>query len=869
MCDPLRPRCQPTKTDLLGMFEGICPKYEIRVPMEVPLHCEQSDEGAHTYAGLGTEVQVDEGMEEAAVVFQDTEIVSQVEDVDLELSNVPEPPVVDVKAGFVRADAPFSPQGPDWIHQRLHLRFKSDIVVPVPPTTAPPPPPPPPAAAQHEDERQNPDQGEPTGDPPSSTAVAHAIKDLLLPDVAQILRFQHRTCVYTLFVDHATFRVLRWDRTAVLLTEPVDYLESVAGTRELLEFLYAFARLDDAAQGLDPSATLLDEASCGWRRMDFLARAHPGDTDSYESEHVIPDPTSDLTPSSTAIRQAGDNVMHCDPTTPCREACSGHDMHVVETFQHVRESFAQSLVAGWPRYRLMVDGRVFLVCWPINGEDEDPDQNKASNAVFGRGTRGYVALDWEKQTFVFLKDAWRILLDGVEQEGAVLGKLNAAGVAHVPTLVAHEDIPGRYQQVLSWQYAPPDMQQRMHRQVHYRIAVEEVCFPLDRFRSGKQLVRFVKDCVKGTCLACYSACGCAMRETLTAYHKGRYFHGDVSDGNLMIYPTARTRDGKRRVKWKGMLTDWEFACPVTNDRVGLPTHTMVSPGFSLVLEATNSLTSVVLIEQGTRIFLSYSRQLSHGRPIYTADELESFILVLLYNALWWIRHSHTPQTARVVKALFEHHPGGEDDGLAGRAKKFGKSRRPEFDGEQVVFLFQEGDDHDIREHPLNKVVSDMLAIIGSRYEVLQWRQATREKEKKGEQLDREHGPTKGVEYLAKRSYEHSNVRGLLGAAIKESQWPENDRVELWVDSEVSESVERDREGTMEEGAADGATADEELGSVGSADENEQGEDQGYLGDTEEGYGGESSSDSIPWRGELKRALENEDETQRVVKRRCA
>ncbi|KAI0739949.1 hypothetical protein C8Q80DRAFT_1288989 [Daedaleopsis nitida] len=737
-------------------------------------------------------------MEEAAVVFQDTEVVSQVEDVDLDLSNVPEPPVVDVKAGFVRADAPFSPQGPDWIHQRLHLRFKSDIVVPVPPTTAPPPPPPPaPAPAQHEDEGQNPDQGEPTSDPPSSTAVAHAIKDLLLPDVAQILRFQHRTCVYTLFVDHATFRVLRWDRTAVLLTEPVDYLESVAGTRELLEFLYAFARLDDAAQGLDPSATLLDEASCGWRRMDFLARAHPGDTDSYE------------------------------------ESCSGHDTHVVETFQHVRESFAQSLVAGWPRYRLMVDGRVFLVCWPINGEDEDPDQNKASNAVFGRGTRGYVALDWEKQTFVFLKDAWRILLDGVEQEGAVLGKLNAAGVAHVPTLVAHEDIPGRYQQALSWQYAPPDMQQRMHRQVHYRIAVEEVCFPLDRFRSGKQLVRLVKDCVK------------AHEQ---AYHKGRYFHGDVSDGNLMIYPTTRTRDGKRRVKWKGLLTDWEFACPVTNDRVGLPTHTM-----------------------GTRIFLSYSRQLSHGRPIYTADELESFILVLLYNALWWIRHSHTPQTARVVKALFEHHPGGEDDGLAGRAKKFGKSRRPEFDGEQVVFLFQDGDDHDSREHPLNKVVSDMLAIIGSRYEVLQWRQATREKEKKGEQLDREQGPTKGVEYLAKISYEHSNVRGLLGAAIKESQWPENDRVELWVDSKVSESVERDREGTLEEGAAGGETADEDIGSVGSADENEdeQGEDQGYLGDTEEGYGGESSSDSIPWRGELKRALENEDETQRVVKRRCA
>ncbi|KAI0739922.1 hypothetical protein C8Q80DRAFT_1357582 [Daedaleopsis nitida] len=785
-------------TDLLGMFEDICPKYEIRIAAEVPLRCEQSDE----HAEIRTEVQVNEGMEEAiagvgeaAVEFQDTEVEARVEDVELS-----EPAVVEVKAALVRADAPLSPQGPDcqWVHQRLHLRFKSDIVVPASPTTEPPP------TAQDQDEGQNPDRGGPTGHPPSPSAVAHAIKDLLLPDVAQILRFQHRTCVYTLFVDHAQFRVLRWDRAAVLLTEPIDYLENAAGTRELLEFLYAFARLDDAAQGLDPGATPLDETSCGWRRMDFLARAHPGDTDSYESEHVVPDPTSDLAPSSTAIRQAGETL----------ESCSGHDMHIVDTLQHVRESFARSLVVGWPRYRLMVDGRAFLVCRPING-DVDPDQNKASNAVFGRGTRGYVALDWEKQTFVFLKDAWRILLDGVEQEGAVLGKLNAVGVAHVPTLVAHEDIPGRYQQVLSWQYAPPDMQQRMHRQI----------------RSRKQLVRLVKDCVK------------AHEQ---AYHKGRYFHGDVSDGNLMIYPTTRTRDGKRRVKWKGMLTDWEFACPVIDDIVkrGLPTHKM-----------------------GTRIFMSYLRQLSPGRTIFTADELESFVLVLLYHALWWIRHSHTRQTARVVKALFENNPV-EDTGLTRRARieRFGERRRPEFDGERVVFLFQEGHDHDIREHPLNDVVLDMLSIIGSRYEALHWYHPGREEN--GEQLNCEDEPTKSVQYLAKRSYEHWSVRCLLGAAIKESQWPENDRVELWV--EVSESVE--------EGTAGEETADKQSGSVeeaGGDDSDEQGEDQGHLDDMEEGYpgiGGKSSLDSIPWRSELKRAREDDceqDETQRVAKRRRA
>ena len=67
--------------------------------------------------------------------------------------------------------------------------------------------------------------------------------------------------------------------------------------------------------------------------------------------------------------------------------------------------------------------------------------------MVGRGTRGYVALEWESQRFMYLKDAWRPYYAGVDSEGVTLAKLNANKVRNVPTLVRHEDACTREERV--------------------------------------------------------------------------------------------------------------------------------------------------------------------------------------------------------------------------------------------------------------------------------------------------------------------------------------------------------------------------------------------------------------------------------------
>ncbi|KAI0707442.1 hypothetical protein C8T65DRAFT_535227, partial [Cerioporus squamosus] len=89
-------------------------------------------------------------------------------------------------------------------------------------------------------------------------------------------------------------------------------------------------------------------------------------------------------------------------------------------------------------------------------------------------------------------------------------------------------------------------------------------------------------------------------------------HGDVSEGNMLIYPhVRRTDDGKYGVHWQGMLSDWEFARHSSQPRV---------LGRQPVL-------------QGTWHFLSAYRLMNQDEPTTIPDELESFVHVLVYGAV--------------------------------------------------------------------------------------------------------------------------------------------------------------------------------------------------------------------------------------------
>ncbi|KAJ2968006.1 hypothetical protein NUW54_g13341 [Trametes sanguinea] len=323
-------------------------------------------------------------------------------------------------------------------------------------------------------------------------------------------------------------------------------------------------------------------------------------------------------------------------------------------FKYVRKQFRESLKDDWPRYKIEVgegqEKRIFLVGKPV----------WTAFWLFGRGTRGYVALDVKTRRFAFLKDCWRPFYEGVAQEGQYLDMLNQAAdddsPMGVPTVIAHGDVAA--QVTKSVQYAKKWIaeakkefhalretdrstasasgsrsdkrdrdtaldsaketggdgdEQTEHRvYVHYRIAFKDVCLPFTAIRSSRQLVRCLYHCI-----STHSA----------AYEKLRLLHRDISAGNVIILPALSSEvdeKGKKTVTWVGILTDWELAKVVPEpDMSGKLKETPRQP------ERT-----------GTWQFMSVEYIRNHPRqPVSVADELESFFHVLLFYAVRLLRHN--------------------------------------------------------------------------------------------------------------------------------------------------------------------------------------------------------------------------------------
>ncbi|KAI0716894.1 hypothetical protein C8Q76DRAFT_692442 [Earliella scabrosa] len=143
----------------------------------------------------------------------------------------------------------------------------------------------------------------------------------------------------------------------------------------------------------------------------------------------------------------------------------------------------------------------------------------------------------------------------------------------------------------------------LHRYVHYRLVVEEVCMPLSS-TSGRQLVRLVIDGV--------IAHGMAVQQGV--------LHDDVCSGNLLIYPKVKTdvKAGHRHLQWVALLSDWEISSRL--DRFGEAPER--------VALGTNWYTSVALLKDRVK-------------TIEISDELESFACILIEYAVQHLRSNCT------------------------------------------------------------------------------------------------------------------------------------------------------------------------------------------------------------------------------------
>ncbi|RPD55664.1 hypothetical protein L226DRAFT_617055 [Lentinus tigrinus ALCF2SS1-7] len=621
-----------------------------------------------------------------------------------------------------------------------------------------------------------------TGDGASETRTD--VRGQITTYVANAFSLQHRVAMFFLLVNGNHLRVTRWDRSGTVFTESFKYTQERIRLRNVL---WNFSRLDAGKQGFDTTAILLIPGSEEYEFMDKLTRDVDG-TDISEVEGTI-------------VTKAQEHY----------------------TFRFVREAFAKSIAKGIPRYCLTV---------PVGNKEHHFLVGKATftaTGMTGRGTRGFIAWDVSRKRFAFLKDAWRANYQNVATEGRVLRDLRSTGVENTPTYVCDAELPdvtktpfiayreqpvsGSGQSQASGSGASkkrkktpcrntsskasvlPDVDVpitprqptledfKQERNVtryfrHYRVVVEEVCLGLEHFTTGKQLISIMRDCVK------------AHEGAAT---KTKILHRDISSNNILICPRVEPDEkGVLRVKWRGMLADWELSKPIAGE--------------------DDVETARQVVRTGTWQYASAYILDNPEKPVQIADEIESFYHVTLHNALRYLRHT-CKSLQYTMFDYFDQYSFEEGQYRCGSNKRDAvvMGVLPRSGPGAYCFL---GDDGLRKSQPINVVFTAMLRWFKARYkmlletpdwktedaEMLQKLDEVAEDEAAGEQGDKEQGTTQekekraadslAVDSDAKFLNSHTKLLSLFDSALSSKfQWPTGDVVGDQLKDEPSKSDE--------------------------------------------------------------------------------
>ncbi|KAI0323684.1 hypothetical protein GY45DRAFT_1401272 [Cubamyces sp. BRFM 1775] len=438
-----------------------------------------------------------------------------------------------------------------------------------------------------------------------------------------IFRVQHRIALFMLLIIGRHFRFLRWDRSGTIVTRAVDY---VSNPHVLCEMLWRMSLQSDEQLGIDPSATRLFPHDYDYKLMDILACESK--TDMAVAERKL---MSSEVPQGRPI------------------------------FKHERLLFQLSIDRRWARYRLEVPDGVGTQTFLVGGPSFH------APGMSGRGTKGFVAWDCQRERFVWLKDAWRLDYEEMEREGDILQRLNDLEVANVPTVICHGDIrnqttktpevwelqhpaecsilvasshPGRASTTSSSTLVASSASSLskkrsrtedtedtlatneecpLRRHAHYRLVVDEVCLPLSEFTSGRQLLLIVLYCLRAHKDAC---------------EKAKIMHRDISSGNILIYPRLCLDEETKsyNVHWTGILADWELSKPVGT------TEPLMRPRQPP--------------RTGTWQFLSAGMLSTVPKAVEIQDELESFLHVVLYHSVRYLE-SNCKLVAQFIESYFD------------------------------------------------------------------------------------------------------------------------------------------------------------------------------------------------------------------------
>ncbi|KAK7044110.1 hypothetical protein VNI00_007827 [Paramarasmius palmivorus] len=283
----------------------------------------------------------------------------------------------------------------------------------------------------------------------------------------------------------------------------------------------------------------------------------------------------------------------------------GHDPSVVEVIdtvraQEVRNALEMDAIDRVWQFEITDDHgnkHVFLGGKRVHSSAAYP---------LGQCTRGLVVLN-SRGKRCYLKEVWRPLdHDAYQREGDIYAKLKAAGVSHIPDVVASGDAVGHWQTTQTHRFllnvpvgcsGCRDVQLHIHQ--HYFIVFGQVGTPINKFKNNFELLHAITDVIQ------------AHKE---AYEKARILHRDISPGNMIV------TDGG-----EGLLIDWELSRPLDGGK---------GKEFRRV---------------GTWEFISADVLLRQSREANQclADDLESFYHVLCWLTLTRGQHG---LTAKEVEA---------------------------------------------------------------------------------------------------------------------------------------------------------------------------------------------------------------------------
>ncbi|KAJ7044137.1 hypothetical protein C8F04DRAFT_1250739 [Mycena alexandri] len=242
-----------------------------------------------------------------------------------------------------------------------------------------------------------------------------------------------------------------------------------------------------------------------------------------------------------------------------------------------------------PLWQISVGDRTFIVSHPFTRSHELP---------VGRGTRCFVAVDKRTNQKCLLKDTWRV--DGYHAEHEVYERLKAQDVKSIPGVLAAADVEGQVCGFHPESWSTPNDTTRRHR--HYRIVLDVVGIDLTKYPSSRDLVRYVLQ---------------ALKAHFRAYTCARVEHRDISVGNIIIVKTEDTSHA--------LLIDWELAR--YHDDQGPSAYERA----------------------GTRPFMSCALSQTTPPPRLLVDDLESFVLLLMWMAVLYAP-SHMSPTERASYA---------------------------------------------------------------------------------------------------------------------------------------------------------------------------------------------------------------------------